>query len=119
MTVFLVGAILLLPFPREYTAQNGVAINPQIIIESRDMALPAEGYRLEVSADGAKIAMADERGAFYARETLKQLADADGRVPCCTVKDWPEYPFRSIMIDEGRHFFGKAFMLKTLELMAR
>jgi len=35
------------------------------------------------------------------------------------VKDHPEYSYRSIMIDEGRHFFGKEFMLKTLELMAR
>ena len=119
MLMSLLGASLLLPFPRESTAQDGMAVNPKVITESRDVALPVEGYRLEVTAEGATIASADERGAFYARETLKQLTDADGKVPCCMVKDWPEYPYRSIMIDEGRHFFGKAFMLKTLELMAR
>ena len=107
-----------LPFPRAYTSLGGFANAPKVV-ETRDATLPPEGYRLDVSPDGARISAADDRGAFYARETLRQLTGADGRVPCCRVADHPAYPFRSMMIDEGRHFFGKAFVLKTLELMAR
>ena len=108
---------VVLPFPRDFRAADGFVRNPSVT-ESRDASLPAEGYRLTVGKDGARIVAADDRGAFYARMTLREL-DEGKDVPCCEVKDWPEYPFRSIMIDEGRHFFGKAFILKTLELMAR
>ena len=98
-----------LPFPRAYTSLGGFAKAPEVV-EARDASLPPEGYRLEVRQDSARITAADDRGAFYARETLRQLTGADGRVPCCRVSDHPAYPFRSMMIDEGRHFFGKAFV---------
>ena len=36
MLMSLLGASLLLPFPRESTAQDGMAINPKVVTESRD-----------------------------------------------------------------------------------
>ena len=36
MLMSLLGASLLLPFPRESTAQDGMAVNPKVITESRD-----------------------------------------------------------------------------------
>ena len=57
-----------LPFPRAYTSLGGFAKAPEVV-EARDASLPPEGYRLEVRQDSARITAADDRGAFYARET--------------------------------------------------
>ncbi|MBO7721140.1 MAG: family 20 glycosylhydrolase [Kiritimatiellae bacterium] len=105
-----------LPFPRDIRMTGGFVKNPPVE-EKRDASLPAEGYVLEVGDGGAKITAADDRGAFYARMTMRQLTTGEG-VAKCRVKDWPEFPVRMIHIDEGRHFFGKRNMLETLEWMA-
>ena len=109
--------VAVLPFPRQFKVTGGRILGLPVV-DVHDMTLPIEGYRLSVSAKGITIASSDARGAFYARQTLRQLTNNEG-VLCCEVKDWPEYAYRGLMIDEGRHFFGKAFVLRTLELMAR
>ncbi|MDE3086849.1 MAG: beta-N-acetylhexosaminidase, partial [Acidobacteriota bacterium] len=41
-----------------------------------DPSLPAQGYRLRIAADGeVHVDHADPPGAFYAEQTLGQLAD--------------------------------------------
>jgi hexosaminidase len=39
-------------------------------------------------------------------------------MPCCEIEDWPEYPWRGMLIDEGRHFFGKETVKHVLKQMA-
>ena len=117
MILNVVLALAVLPAPRQFVKTGGFVKDP-VVTETRDASLPAEGYSLEVTPSGASIASSDAAGAFYARQTLDQLAGPQG-VPCCKVKDWPEFPYRGVMIDDGRHFFGKACVLKTLELMAK
>ena len=85
----------------------------------KDAALPGEGYRLSVSKDGVRIAAASETGAFYAGMTLRQLLRADGTVPCVEIFDAPKFPWRGLHLDESRHFFGKATVLRLLETMAK
>ncbi len=56
-----------------------------------------EGYVVEVDGRSAVAIGADERGAFYAVQTLRQLLsyDADGPyLPCCRIDDWPETKIR-------------------------
>lgn len=113
----MVLALAILPAPREFVATGGFVKDPAVTV-TRDASLPSEGYRMEVTEAGVKIAAADDAGAFYARQTLDQLTGPQG-IPCCRVKDWPEYPYRGLMIDDGRHFFGKAHVLRTLEWMAK
>lgn len=116
----------LVPYPQEVTMKTG-----NVTIGSLDEAtvkmvpagkLPESGYALRVTkAAGVEIAAADEAGAFYARQTLKQLAQkmADGfTVPCCEIKDWPKFGWRGVMWDDCRHFFGKEAVLRTLDAMA-
>ena len=86
-----------------------------------DPSVPAEGYRLEISTEGISVISSDAAGAFYALQTLKQLAVPRwGRlyVPCCRIVDAPRFGWRGMMIDDVRHFFGKEAMKRTLELMA-
>ena len=40
-------------------------------------------------------------------------------IPCCTIRDWPVYRWRALMLDEGRHFFGKEYVLSLLDRMAQ
>ena len=61
---------------------------------------------------------ATDAGAFYARQTLAQLKDADGSFPCVEIADAPAYRWRGLMLDEGRHFFGKETVKELLDLMA-
>ena len=86
-----------------------------------DAAIPSEGYRLTVSADGIEVVSSDEAGAFYALQTLKQLGVTHwGRcyLPCCEIADAPRFGWRGMMIDDARHFFGFLAMRRTLDLMA-
>ena len=79
--------------------------------------LPPEGYRLRVDAEGrAEITAADAAGHFYAEQTLRQLGDVKGPI---AIEDWPQYRWRGVMLDEGRHFFGKAAVKDILDRMAR
>ena len=89
---------------------------------SRDEALPPEGYRLAVAADGISISAADDAGEFYARQTLRQLTTMTGTnsasIPCCTVRDWPAFRWRGLLVDEARHFFGKEALCRIMDEMA-
>jgi Glycosyl hydrolase family 20, domain 2/Glycosyl hydrolase family 20, catalytic domain len=62
------------------------------------LAIPgAEGYVLEVTADRILIAGADDAGAFYGLQSLRQvLGPAGTRIPGARVRDWPASPFRGI-----------------------
>ena len=40
-------------------------------------------------------------------------------IPCCTIRDWPAYRWRALMLDEGRHFFGKEYVLSLFDRMAQ
>ncbi len=59
--------------------------------------LKPEGYKLTVTPNAAFVVGADERGAFYGVQTIRQLVceDAEGPyLPCCEIVDWPETQIR-------------------------
>ncbi len=59
--------------------------------------LREEGYRLSIRPEGIEVVGADERGAFYGLQTLRQLvtADRDGPyLPGCAIEDWPATRWR-------------------------
>ena len=39
-------------------------------------------------------------------------------IACCEIKDWPQYRWRGLMLDEARHFLGKSAVMRTMDLMA-
>ena len=116
---FLLAAVLI-PQPVEFVELPGVCRQTEVTDRS-DASVPAEGYRLEVTTNGIVVISSDAAGAFYARQTLAQLAEIrDGKTeyPCCRIDDRPAYPWRGVLIDEGRHFMGKETIKKQLDLMA-
>ena len=120
----MVGLIVLasfcvIPQPNEIRSLEGAPVptNTPVVVRT-DSTIAPEGYRLNVGGDGIVIECADEAGAFYARETLRQLADQAG-YPRVSIADAPAYRWRGMLIDEGRHFFGKHVVMKVMDLMAR
>ena len=71
---------------------------------------PAEGkphgwYRIRL--DGSiRIEFNDDDGAYYASVTLANLKRnaKDGTVPSAVIEDWPDLPYRGIMLDVSRNF---------------
>jgi hexosaminidase len=81
---------------------------------------PPEGYVLRVTPAGIRLAASDAAGFFYGAQTLRQLTPAAGAalIPCIEIRDAPRFGWRGLMLDESRHFMGKATVLKILDGMA-
>lgn len=97
---------LLLPRPRlaRLDPRRRVAAAPGPPDTVVDRSLPAEGYHLEIGADGTvRIAAAGAAGHFYGRATVDQLTRVcDGALPVGTVEDWPDLALRGVMLDVSR-----------------
>ena len=106
----------IIPSPQKYAVGTGYNTNGTIE-RVTDAAIGAEGYRLSVTPERIVIASGDEAGAFYAGQTLKQMK-TDAGWPVAEIEDAPRFRVRGLMIDESRHFFGKAFILSLLDHMA-
>ncbi len=94
-----------------------------------ETTLGKEGYRLEIIPRNIHITAATPAGLFYGGQTLLQLlppaiyakTKQEGvkwTVPCCKIEDKPRFPWRGLLLDEGRHFFGKDFVKHTIHLLA-
>ncbi len=86
---------------------------------TNDASLPEEGYKLKVSDKGIDISCSSDKGLFYAKRTLRQLARTTNfQLPHLDIYDAPTFRHRGFMIDEARHFYGKEQVKKMLDLMA-
>ncbi|MEG1608468.1 MAG: beta-N-acetylhexosaminidase [Clostridia bacterium] len=95
------------------------------IVFQNDPSLAVEEYFLDVEEGKIIITASAEAGAFYAVQSLRQLAEmdiADGgdkiACPCCIIKDKPRFKHRAFMLDVCRHFFDKDTVKEFLEMMA-
>lgn len=92
---------------------------------------PPEGYLLRVNNAGVRLVASDAAGFFYGVQTLRQLLEPSTfsaerqdkgkwgwRLPAVEIRDAPRFGWRGVMIDESRHFLGKAAVLKILDGMA-
>ena len=95
------------------------------IVFAKDASLKAESYKIVSEDKTVTVFASGEAGAFYAVQTLRILLEADLNnnaeklsMPLVTIFDEPRYAYRGLMIDESRHFFGKDYMKKTIDIMA-
>ena len=126
----------LIPAPVEYQPGKGsissaqlAQLTPVVIISEKSLQKRLEGqkltdwqlkqaYWMEIGKEGVRIEAADEQGAFYARQSLKMLAELSEVVSYCTILDWPGFQYRGMMLDVSRNFQDKEFVMKQLEMMA-
>ena len=85
---------------------------------SRDRRLGREGYRLEVGASAA------HRGAHGGRRLLRHAqrrcssCAGSASIPAGTARDWPRYPERGLMIDNGRRYFSPGWLRREIRELA-
>lgn len=91
-----------------------------------DNSLPAEAYRIQISAKQTQVTSSGGAGAFYAVQSIIQLASANtiseinqlAQLPVCTINDQPRYAYRGLMLDVGRHFFTVDEVKRFIDLMS-
>lgn len=130
------AADVLRRFSADFTAATGIGVvmskaSRADLVMRHDITLPAEGYKLDVTAKRITIAAARPAGFFYALQTLKQLLPSRAvmaatpdtgvtvwAVPAVSIADAPRFGWRGFMIDEGRHFFGMQEIKRIIDVMA-
>ncbi|WP_312512572.1 family 20 glycosylhydrolase [Massilia sp.] len=86
--------------------------------DETDPALAREAYLLEVAPGRVLVRGAGPHGVFNGLQSLAQLADADGALPCGSVLDAPRFAYRGLMLDVARHFSSVDTVLRLLDCMA-
>lgn len=84
----------------------------------------AEGYALDVDADGVRVVSRDAAGLFYGSISTWQLLTPDTvkgavSVPFMHVADWPRFAWRGLMLDSARHFQSPGDIKVILDAMAQ
>lgn len=124
----------LLPKPQQITVHksqkhrlvNG-EINPKLISEKTVDAIPEatvngdEAYRLTVSPQSVLIESTTPKGAYWARQTLRQIVQSSDRktIPCLSITDFPAFRIRGFMHDVGRSFISVGELKKQIEILSR
>jgi hypothetical protein len=81
---------------------------------SRSDSAPAhpEGYALNITPTGIEITFRENGGLRAAIATFRQLLNQYGfRLPCLSIRDWPDFARRGVMLDVSR---GRVPRLETL-----
>ncbi len=74
-------------------------------VKKLDISLPADGtYKLCITKNEITVTAADEKGFFYAEQTLRQLSFVYGAaLPTLEIEDSPAFSYRGVMLDSVRH----------------
>ena len=111
--------LALLPRPRSLKRRAGNFLLPThrplaAIKIIRTSAAPdhPEGYTLTITKNGIEISFRETPGLRAATATLRQMLRQFGRrLPCLTIRDWPDFARRGVMLDISR---GRVPKLETL-----
>ncbi len=104
-------------------------ISNHIYLEVDDtMNVPAEGYRMSVTANRIRICGKDYGGVFNGIQTLLQLLppevysrtqrDFYWPVEGVIIEDYPRFAYRGFMLDVARAFVPKADLLRFIDNLA-
>jgi len=77
-----------------------------------------ESYRLDISADGARLEAVTVIGVLRGLETFAQLIGPGPQVQSVHIEDRPRFPWRGIMLDVSRHWMPIEVVLRNLDAMA-
>jgi hexosaminidase len=83
--------------------------------------LGEEGYTLTSAPGSLTIRAGAPAGLFRGAQTLRQLwpnTVEDGPIQAGRIVDRPRFPYRGVMLDVARHFFGVADVKRVIDLAA-
>lgn len=111
-----------------YVSHYDICLSPKTVASETNSILfevsgefSKEEYSLSVSEHNIIIKAGSTCAIFYAVQTLTQLLTLDDGVlfvPALKIIDSPRFSWRGFMLDESRHFFGKEFVKKLLDIMS-
>ena len=109
----------LLPYPRVLKRRAGVFILPDErplsaikVVQTDSEPGHPEGYAIKIDRRGVQLRFREKAGLRAASATLRQILREYGRkLPYVTIRDWPDFPRRGVMLDISR---GRVPRLKTL-----
>ncbi|MGP9538501.1 beta-N-acetylhexosaminidase [Brachybacterium sp. AOP43-C2-M15] len=82
-------------------------------------SLPAPEYTLSISPAGAALSAGSEAALADGRNTFAQIVTgAGGSIPCVTISDRPEHPWRGMHLDVSRHFLPVGEIETLIDAMA-
>ena len=95
----------------------------KIIFKIDDSIKNEEGYQLKVEENLITILSKNSKGAFYAVQSLLQLLPVKTElkamvIQCLEITDAPQFGYRGMHLDVGRHFFSVDFIKKYINLMS-
>ena len=107
---------------------NLSAGNIYLSLSANDTQLGDEGYQLTINSDAINLTANKPEGLFNGIQTIRQLFPAKiemasrqqgpWEIPAGTIRDYPEYSYRGVMLDVARHFFQVKDVERYLDLMA-
>lgn len=118
------------PRPGTFTVRdNEIPRQVSTVVKINSNAAHPEGYRITIMPTEVVTVAADEAGAFYAEQTLRQLLGPDAfraanihsggwTLPCGEIEDHPRFRWRGCMLDVARHFLPKAAVFRFVDLLA-
>jgi hexosaminidase len=125
------SATLSLPTGWDYETIEADAPEPNTIYLSINNSIDTddEGYRLSVSSESIQISGKSEAGVFYGIQSFLQMLpveiynkqrqkDISWIIQGVEINDAPSYPWRGVMLDVGRYFFNKDYVLELINKMS-
>ncbi|OIP49718.1 MAG: beta-N-acetylhexosaminidase [Flavobacteriaceae bacterium CG2_30_34_30] len=102
--------------------------NSKIIFQFDETLVTKEGYKLDISKNQITILAKTDAGAFYAVQSLRQLLPEglenksfeDNKIylKALHIEDAPQFAYRGMHLDVGRHFFPVEFIKKYIDRLA-
>lgn len=98
------------------------ATSNSIVLDIDSSNPKKEGYTLTINNEGVKISGGSEAGAFYGTQTLRKSipasCNAQVALPYVTIKDYPRFDYRGMMLDVARHFEPVDSIKKFIDILA-
>lgn len=105
------------------------AKNNGTILFSTDATLPEENYKLDITPSRISIQAANNKGFFYAVQSLRMLlppaiesqeaiSGISWEIPATSIQDGPRFPYRGLLLDVSRCFIPKENVIKIIDYMA-
>jgi len=105
----------IIPEPKEFQQiSNKKHKLKKVIIDRKTVFTNPDEYHLVIKRGKAVIS----GNPTWAKSTLAQLTDENGKVPEVDIHDWATYPFRGFMHDTGRNYQPINLLKETIDLMA-
>ena len=109
----------IIPSPKELVVKNNRLHQLKDVVVSSlsdNLIYPQNKDEYFIKTEKGRVYI--EGNEIWARQTLAQITDSEGRIPDVEIHDWSAYPFRGFMHDTGRNFQTIEMLKETIDLMS-